>query len=676
MTQKEQARSNRVTYSAEDLYKLLPTVYRQRDETNGKPLLGLLTVISEQVGILEEDIERLYENWFIETCDAWVVPYIGDLVGARMLDSNARDAASRRSFVANTIAYRRSKGTTVVLEHLARDLTGWGAKAVEFFQLLGTTQNLNHLRPFNVRTPDLRDEDRLRLIDTPFDSSARTAECRSISLGEGLYNIPNIGVFLWSLQAFHAVNTPACPHTAKNGKTNGFSFNVLGLDTQLFSSPSTKSGAPQPAKETDLPIPITRLTLKMHLGDYYSDFEADKSIQIRTENGTVTAEEIIVCDLSQWTAPLTGVAVDPILGRIAFPSGKLPNKVHVDYFYGFGGEVGGGFYERPLLTVQKSQYFKIAKGTESNSIQAAFEKWKMTKTAEAIFEIADSEVYDETLSFDLPSNSKVEIRAAQGTRPLLSKPVTIMSPAGPVTDPILAQTEVTFNGLLFNEKVTVNEGDLRAFNIIHCTLRPRKSTLSLEVKDENNDLAVVLDHAISGQIDSYSSLSQAQIALKDSIVDAGGSKLAVSCYEINLERSTILGAVKTVLVSASNSIFTEPVTSRRRQMGCMRFSHVPLGSRVPRRYRCQPDYPKMASDKEIKAIALKVKPRFTSTKYGEPGYAQLHKDGPNEVFRGAEDGNEMGVFNSLQHAVRLSNLKLNLDEYTRFGLETGVFYVT
>ncbi len=45
------------------------------------PLDALLSEIALQSEISEQDIEGLYDNWFIETCDAWVVPYIGDLIG-------------------------------------------------------------------------------------------------------------------------------------------------------------------------------------------------------------------------------------------------------------------------------------------------------------------------------------------------------------------------------------------------------------------------------------------------------------------------------------------------------------------------------------------------------------------------------------------------------------------
>ena len=66
---------------ADRLYELLPAIYRMVDTEEGYSLRALLQVIAEQVTIVEDDISRLYDNWFIETCDDWVVPYIGDLIG-------------------------------------------------------------------------------------------------------------------------------------------------------------------------------------------------------------------------------------------------------------------------------------------------------------------------------------------------------------------------------------------------------------------------------------------------------------------------------------------------------------------------------------------------------------------------------------------------------------------
>ena len=126
-----------MAYTAEQLYQLLPAIYRIRDAERGEPLKGLITVIAEQAAVMEEDVGRLYENWFIETCDEWVVPYIGDLLGVRGLHPVTAATFSHRGRVANTLSYRRRKGTASMLEQLARDTTGWPARVVECFQLLG-----------------------------------------------------------------------------------------------------------------------------------------------------------------------------------------------------------------------------------------------------------------------------------------------------------------------------------------------------------------------------------------------------------------------------------------------------------------------------------------------------------------------------------------------------------
>ncbi len=127
---------------------------------------------------------------------------------------------------------------------------------------------------------------------------------------------------------------------------------------------------------------------------------------------------------------------------------------------------------------------------------------------------------------------------------------------------------------------------------------------------------------------------------------------------------------------AENSIFLGPVIAQRRQQGCVRFCHVPRGSRVPRRYRCQPVVSDDATDTEAVRQAARVFPRFTSLTFGEAGYAQLAGRHPEEIFRGAEDGSEMGAFSYLRQPQRLDRLEARLTEYLPLGLESGVFFVT
>jgi hypothetical protein len=138
------------------LYELLPVVHRMRDAEQGYPLQALLRVIAEQVNVVEDDIAQLYENWFIETCEEWAVPYIGDLVGYELLNdagepgdvTTPREQQRERILiprrdVANTIHARRRKGTLALLEELAMDVADWPARAVEFYKLLGWTQNVH-----------------------------------------------------------------------------------------------------------------------------------------------------------------------------------------------------------------------------------------------------------------------------------------------------------------------------------------------------------------------------------------------------------------------------------------------------------------------------------------------------------------------------------------------------
>src|SRR5215207_3001288 len=110
------------------LYGLLPSVYRVRDAERDEALRALLGIIEGELRLLDDDIGRLYDNFFIETCEEWVVPYLGDLLGVSGVQPVRDEAFSQRALVANTLAYRRRKGTASVLEQLARDVTGWPAK--------------------------------------------------------------------------------------------------------------------------------------------------------------------------------------------------------------------------------------------------------------------------------------------------------------------------------------------------------------------------------------------------------------------------------------------------------------------------------------------------------------------------------------------------------------------
>ena len=165
-----------MSFDADKLYELLPAVHRVRDAELGYPLKQLIGVIAGQVAVVQEDLDQLYDNHFVETAAPWALPYIGDLLGIRGLSGSTTLTRTPRAEVGHTIAYRRRKGTAAMLELLAHDVTGWPARAVEFFERLATTQHLNHVRLQNRAFTSLHSADELEFFGTPFENATRTVE--------------------------------------------------------------------------------------------------------------------------------------------------------------------------------------------------------------------------------------------------------------------------------------------------------------------------------------------------------------------------------------------------------------------------------------------------------------------------------------------------------------------
>ncbi len=164
----------------ERLYNLLPAIYRQRDQAQGEPLRALMAGLESEFLTLEADMDALYDNWFIETCEEWVVPYLGNNVGVYSLSDKKTLFASQRRQVANTIAYRRRKGITAILEHVAQDATGWYVHAVEYARLLSGTQHLASVHPEQGKFVDFHQAVDLDALAGPFDSLAHTIDLRHV----------------------------------------------------------------------------------------------------------------------------------------------------------------------------------------------------------------------------------------------------------------------------------------------------------------------------------------------------------------------------------------------------------------------------------------------------------------------------------------------------------------
>ncbi len=616
------------------LYNLLPVVYRLRDAERGEPLRALLAVLEKEYRRLEADIDGLYENWFIETCEEWLVPYIGDLLGVRGLHPVSPRTFSQRAFVANTLAYRRRKGTAAMLEQLARDVTGWPARAVEFFELLAATQHLNHVRIENTRAPDLRRLHFSAPVDSPFDRSAHTAEVRRIAVGRGRYNIPNVGLFLWRLESYPLKRVTA--RSIGDPADGRYTFNPLGLDAPLFNRPQVETEITHLAEEINVPGRLRRC----------SSSDPGRVLQVCLDGDWQPASEIALCNLEQWRRPQhRKAAVDVELGRLALRAGLQPAEVLVNYSYGFSGDLGGGPYPRAEAADPEAVFLVTVRPQGAiPTLTAAIALWNLQAAGTSgVITVQGSQTFHESLSIKMPPGSRLVIVAASGERPHLRGGISVEAPEGGT---------LVVNGLLIEGGFTVLAGSLTGLRLAHSTLVPDGGGLAVEAP--NSELVVELERVICGSITLAAGVNE--LRLRDSIT--GAVKAPGSACDI--QTSTLLGACEARTLEAGNSICTGTVSSLRRQTGCVRFCYLPESSRTPRQFKC------------VNAPA----PAFASLVHGQPEYAQLSPACPASIRTGAEDGAEMGAFNFLKQPQREANLRASLEEYLRVGLEAGIFFVS
>jgi hypothetical protein len=428
---------------------------------------------------------------------------------------------------------------------------------------------------------------------------------------------------------------------------------------------------------------------------------------------------IQVCDLSDVTdglgnvigwahQPADRISIDPVLGRLAFPTNQPPpQRVRVSYHYGFSTEMGGGEYGRGSFSKLETI---IRVPTDEPDLDSALNALlnQLGSSPEldgGVIELekpatpATSEYHDLTTNIVVPAAKTIEIRAADQYRPVIRLTGDLLiSSAG--------EGQLLLNGLLISGgtlRLPANS-QMRQLRMVHSTIVPSTGSQNTSPPSnaplpsllvESPDVSIEFESGISGQIGA---VDGAHVFIRNSIIDAGGeTRLAygdVSLFNTNsppspnsfeqsgaplqIVNSTIIGKVSTLTMElASNTIFfadleqgdlwPAPIYAERLQAGCVRFSYVPPGSRLPRLYRCQPA--------ELED-ATRVRPIFTSLRYGDAGYCQLSQLSAVEIREGADDQAEMGAFHDLYQPQREANLNSSLGEYLRFGLEAGVFFAS
>lgn len=713
---------------AERLYELLPAVLRTRDAQQGQPLRALMAVLEQQLDAVTADTDTTWDNWFIETCEEWLVPYIGAQLGVRGMRTIDATGFSQRAFVANALRYRRRKGTAAVIEQLARDVTGYAAHVVEFFKQVVITAHMQHLRepgaqPARGGTIDLRSATHLARLGTAFDGQAHTADVRHLSSGRGRHNLPHLGIFLWRLQGQEVSAGTAAPFATAAG---WYRFHPLGWDAPLYNLPVSETDIEALATEVNVPHPLSRRSLFDQLqGDAPNvDLGDDPAIVVRTESGGVLSAPwtLTSCDLSDVSGALPSkrpargvVAVDAERGRLVFHPDDVPAsgsfEVLVDYSAGSVGELGAGPFDRSDTHDQQrdGDTFTFVRAVSRDPARAgsgvvatlaqAVSDWQAYQaalpagdlaTAVGAIVLLDSRTYAAPgAPIPIAAGARLHLVGA-GLSGTVDAAVTTPSTASLVADRtrptvkgdlVVHGTETAgsrarsgglyLNGLTLSGQLVVAPGDLERLDLAHVTLAPAPGAPRILVRSApgltNASLAVSGYRCLLGEVSAAGALDS--LSFTDCLVDGA---LNVTGTTVTLDAVSVLGGVRARTLTASDSLFAAGVTVEQHQEGCLRFCYVAPQERTPRRYRCQPDLALQGvSDAAERArIIARVRPAWVTRDPAAPAYPQLA--GSPELLTAAEDGAELGACHFLAQELRLANLRSALRQYLRFGLEAGI----
>jgi hypothetical protein len=693
--------------SSQRLLDILPEIFRTRDGAMASeiaarmgfeppsvdgdpegPLHSLLEALALQFDALEAEVDNLYDDLFIETCADWLVPYIGDLVGARIVDVD--DSVSARRQVASTIELRRSKGTARALAERARKLMRESSEAIEYFQHLVVTLNLNFPGDNRAMTVALNGEQG-RKNDLPHVVGQHIPELRDMRDG-GRFAIPNIGVRCWTLRSLPHVETT--PLAASDGGLGHFRFSPTGADIALWRKREPVPDDPfarARLRVEEIPGPIPMIDAVDRPDVYFGD---EKSIEMVIRGDAVSVDDICFCHLGDapgggWNQrgtddELEKIRIDPVRGRFVLPedlSATGAEDIRVLYHYGTAFDAGGGYYRQltqdPATAVDPDDLRDVEVEDTAAAAQAALQDALSDLAARPHVRLLDGQQIVAPKLTPLPANRSMVIEAGPDIWPSLQ-----LSDIWRLTEG--DDSELTVRGLrLINGTLQIDTEGLKRLRLVDCTILPglalnpdgspvNPSSIALDI--QQNGLEVECERCVLGRV----ALGKgSHVILFDSIVDASAvGEVAIAGHSggfegvLSAERTTVLGRVRVrEMGEVSECLFarrpkapsSETVTVERLQYGCVRYTGLPPLASVPRRYRCYPNHE--TEDPRD--------PTFAALTPAKAAYGRLLASSPVEILGGADGGTEMGITNRTSWQRRKHLLARDLPDWTPFAMVAG-----
>lgn len=350
------------------------------------------------------------------------------------------------------------------------------------------------------------------------------------------------------------------------------------------------------------------------------------------------------------------------------PDGIAPSSLAVVYQEGYSAVVGARTeplsaqlnQRRPTPTRIVSASGHLPPDAEPDwhalprfrSLAEAFAAITLAPQANEVIEFADSATYrGEQLDWPVGPQTLV-IQAAERHRP-----VVVIDAAANPGGATYQRLDLLGIALTFAAAGDLVLPPSRAIGLRFVSvLRPDLRVVCALEGGEGSEVVTVRS-SILGAIQLTSA---GTLHIRTSVVDVADT-LALSAIDapdglVDIERSTVFGAVACMAIEASESIFMSNVEVTDRFRGCVRFSRVTTPSILPRRHR----------------LAVGTRVDFVAVDRRDPAHARLSERCDPAISRGAEDGGEMGVFHDQFRTRRYEAYARRLREYTPAGLVSGI----
>ena len=401
------------------LYRLLPAIYRERDEALGRPLAALLAVMEEELATAEAETAAMYENAFVETADEAALLRLAALVGVEHLATvrgrRLQPAATRRqrhrlppeqgrTRLARTGGHRRhrmagagGRGVRPARPHPApRRRPGRPGRHGRRPHPAGVDPVRDPF-PVTATRPDVRcgagrsrppvtvDGDRLRLAG-PL-AARRSDPARRRHPPPRLLHVPS------------ARPRPAAVHPAL----------------------ATGDGRPGPAQ---IPRRITRRLLEAER-DALFGAASGTSIAVSLRGRPLGPADVDVVDLGDWTARPTEtnrVALDPERGRLGLRRARL-RPAGRDRSLLRRHRRPGRWSLRPTGDARRGDRpsVEVTRADGEDAAAAVADAVRSAGRHRLVVTVVDDLVLDAALELVLVPGADVVIQAADATRPALGR---------------------------------------------------------------------------------------------------------------------------------------------------------------------------------------------------------------------------------------------------------------